>query len=101
MTQNSKVTSTHQRLVCVIPLSGYVEGHGWRVAFVKEGEAGYWMTGEWPCPPGGIMPWFWGHDLKAAQHVAHQQNEAMGIDAKTAAIIIAQSMIGATPREEG
>ena len=84
-----------RRLVCVIPLSGYVPDHGWRVAFVTEGEPGYRWTGEWPCPPGGIMPWFWGHDLKEAQVYAHRQNECVGIDAKTAAVIIARSMQGA------
>lgn len=85
-----------QRLVCVIPLSGYVEDRGWRVAFVTEGEPGYRFTGQWPCPPGGIVPWFWGHDLKEAQRIAHKTNEEHGIDAKTAALIIAKSMIGAT-----
>ena len=81
-----------KRLVCYVPIDGFVPGHGYRVSFVTEGEAGHTPTGTWPYTSGGTLPWFWGPTLKDAQEEAERQNEKMGISKREAFEIITASM---------
>lgn len=94
--------SKGNRMVYFIPVQDYVPDHGYRVAIVKEGEGGYYPTGNWPytAGPGQQMPYFWGHDLEKAQKLCEETNLKMGISPREAAEIIAQSMgLGdATPK---
>lgn len=85
---------TEPRMVAYIPGTDYVEGHGFRVAFVVEGEDGYRPTGQWPCPPGGQMPWFWGPTLDDANKAAEEYNAERGILKMEAFKIVGQSMFG-------
>jgi len=82
------------RMVAYIPGTDYVEGHGFRVAFVVEGEDGYRPTGQWPCPPGGQMPWFWGPTLADAHKAAESYNAERGISKMEAFKIVGHSMFG-------
>lgn len=77
-----------------VPMDGFVDGAGYRASVVVEGQAGHHPTGSWPYHgrPGETRPYFWGNDLEVAQKIADQMNERMGIDAKTAALIVASSM---------
>jgi hypothetical protein len=75
--------------------SSYVEEEGFRVAIVIAGDAGYRLTGDWPYN-GGVdqkRPYFWGHDLKAAQKTAAQENRRMGVSEEEAALIISRAML--------
>lgn len=49
--------------------------------FAVEGETGYYKT-----------DWFWGGDLKAAEQLAREKNEALGISIEDAQSIILLSM---------
>lgn len=82
------------RMVTYIPIDGYVEGHGWRVSFVVEGEAAHRPTGNWPYSgaTGETMPWFWGHDYEKACELSRDYNKRMGIDEETALKIVARAM---------
>lgn len=82
-----------KRTVAFIPLDGYVDGEGWRVSLVTEDEAGHSPTGQWPCPPGGTRPWFWGHDYTQAVKTATDYNyKSLRITAKEAAKIVFTSV---------
>lgn len=85
-----------ERIVAYIPTDSYVEGHGFRVSFVVEGEFGHRPTGNWPYKGGRgqVMPWFWGPTLEEAQAQADAYNEAQGISKMDAFIIVARSMVG-------
>jgi len=87
-------TDVRGRMVCFIPGTDHVEGHGFRVAFVVEGEDGYRPTGTWPYTGavGETLPWFWGPTLAEAEAEAARQNEAMGITPDEAAKIVVASM---------
>lgn len=91
-----------RRMVAWIPDDAFVEGRGWRVSIVIEGEAGHHPTGDWPYEPRGRLPWFWGRereDLAAARERAYEHNARGGISrADTDAIVL--SSIGAQLREE-
>lgn len=81
-------------MVAYIPTDAHVEGHGFRVALVVEGEDGYRPTGTWPYEgkPGQQMPWFWGDTYDQACTFARDYNAQRGIDAETASEIVAHSM---------
>lgn len=83
-------------LVAWIPEDGssYVPGRGYRVAIVEAGAGGYWLTGTWPYTgaPGEKAPWFWGHDLKAAQDVCREHNERIHVTPDEATLIVGRSM---------
>lgn len=87
-------TSAQPRMVAYIPGTDYAPGHGFRVAIVVEGENGYRPTGQWPCPPGGQMPWFWGPTLADAEKAAESYNAERGISRDDAFKIIGCSMFG-------
>ncbi len=84
------------RLVAWIPRDAYVEGHGYRVSFVVEGETFHRPTGAWPYTgvAGETMPWFWGHDYDEAVKLADDYNRNLGIAPREAALIVARSMAG-------
>lgn len=88
------------RRIVFIPADGFVEGHGFRVSFVIEGESGHFPTGTWPYTGGAgeQLPWFWGPTFAAASEAADKFNERLGIDAKTASEIVLGS-IGKTLRK--
>lgn len=84
------------RMVAYIMADAFVEGHGYRVAFVVEGENGYRPTGTWPYTGaiGETLPWFWGPTLADAEQRARAYNEKNGISADAERDIIVQSMFG-------
>lgn len=80
-------------MIAFIPLDGFIEGEGWRVSIVTEGEPGHQPTGQWPCPPGGVRPWFWGMDYQFAVKLAQDHNlDKLGITAEEAQAIVFSSM---------
>lgn len=87
---------TSKRLVAFIPIDGFVEGRGYRVAFVTEGEAGYSPTGTWPYTGavGEKMPWFWGPTYDEARAHAIEYNARMGISEADANDVVIRSVFG-------
>lgn len=83
-----------KRMCAYIPPGGYVEGQGYRASFVFEGEPGHFPTGEWPCPPGGKQPWFWGESIEDANKAAEDYNEKLGLSQREVTEIISSSMFG-------
>lgn len=102
ITKNVPSIDPKARIVAFIPLDGYIEGHGYRVSLVVEGERFHRPTGTWPYTgkAGESMPWFWGEDYEVAQAEAERYNRNQGIEPKEAMIIIARSMVG-LPRAGG
>lgn len=82
------------RMVAYIPTDAFVEGHGWRVSIVVEGEDGHRPTGTWPYEgkPGQTAPWFWGQDFETARKMAREYNARLGISEVDAFKIVARSM---------
>lgn len=90
------------RIVAYVGPDTYVEGAGYRVSLVVEGEHGHHPTGTWPYH-GGVgetRPWFWGPTLEDAERAAVQYNEQRGISAKDAAVIVALSMVSPGKRRK-
>lgn len=91
-----------KKIVCFIPPDGssFVEGLGYRVCMVVDGEDGYHPSGAWPLDgkdhgpdmPGAQRPWFWGMTLEEAEERARRHNETLGISADEAFDIIGRSM---------
>ena len=89
------------RIVAFIPADGYIDGPGWRVSLVVEGENGHHPTGTWPYA-GGVgesLPWFWGHDYDKAVELARDHNRRQGIEPEEALRIVARSMVGTAVRK--
>jgi len=88
------VTKNPPRIIAFIPVEGYVKDHGFRVAFVTEGEPGYSPSGTWPYDgsAGQTLPWFWGDSFEEATKLAEVYNEKNGISKGEAAMIILRSM---------
>lgn len=77
----------------------FVDGEGYRVAIVREGEPGYHPTGTWPYTgaPDETRPWFWGRtkdgfSIDAAREQVDEYNERLGVSRKRAFEIVASSM---------
>lgn len=72
----------------------YVKSEGYRAAIVFENIPGYTLTGNWPYDgkPGQVAPYFWGHDLAAAQAQADRVNLDLGVTRQEAGRIIGSSM---------
>lgn len=92
-------TANTPRACYYIPEDAYVEGRGFRVAVVTEGQPGYQMTGDWPNDGTGVMPYFWGNEIDRAKEIAAQQNRALGHSDKDVIEIMASSM-GAQIRQD-
>lgn len=78
-----------------VPADSYVEGHGFRISLVFEGEAGHFPSGTWPYEgePGQKQPWFADTDDHGrAREIVREMNASLGLDAKEAAIIVGRSM---------
>lgn len=82
------------RTIVYIDPSFYVPDRGYRVSFVFEGEGGHRPTGTWPYTGavGEQLPWFWGHDLDAAEAACRAYNERRGISREEMFKILASSM---------
>jgi len=94
MSNTSKVAE--ERIVAIVLAGKWVKGLGHEVCFAKEGEQGYYSSGD--DPSGGAAPWYWGDgvnetiSLEKAQDTADEYNERRGISKKDAAKIVAASM---------
>lgn len=91
---NAEQNSKPARMVYFVCDDFFVEGHGYRVSIVMEGEKGHRPTGTWPFH-GGLdekMPYFFGPTLAEAQKRCLALNLRMGIDARETALIVASSM---------
>lgn len=86
--------TTEPKLVAYIPGDAFVEGRGWRVSIVIDGEDGHRPTGNWPYEgkPGQTQPWFWGPTYQDACKEAGRYNEKLGISADEVFKIVARSM---------
>lgn len=82
------------KMVYFVDATAYVEGHGYRVSIVVEGENGHRPTGDddWQTNPRARMPYFWGPSLADAERAAEEQNERMGISKREAFEIVSASM---------
>ena len=90
-----------RRFCAHIPPDAYVEGHGFRVSIVIEGESGHFPTGDDNWRTGrGRQPWFWGHDYDEAKAVALSYNrDTLKLTAKDCAEIVTSSIAAeAQPR---
>ena len=98
----AKVTAP-ARIVCWANPMDYVKDHGFRVAFVTEGEDFFRPTGNWPFTgaPGESMPWFWGPTIEDAQRAADEYNERLGVSKADALKIIGRSMTAGLRRTGG
>lgn len=87
-------TKTRKRLVYYIPPDSYVEGHGYRVSIVVEGEDGYRPTGNWPYTgaPSQTVPYFWGHDFDHACAIAERENAKLGLTPEDVLSIVSSSI---------
>lgn len=82
------------RIVAFIPIDGFVEGQGFRVSLVVEGEDGHHPTGNWPYH-GRVdetLPWFWGNDYDTAVKLAEEYNAEHGISKEEANKIVLASI---------
>jgi hypothetical protein len=78
------------RMVAYVGFDTHVAGQGYRVSFVKEGEAGHFPTGNWPYTggPEQTLPWFWGPSLEDATRAMHDYNRQLGVEPDEAYRII-------------
>lgn len=91
-TRNTVTKTVAPRTIVWVDPAQYVEGHGFRVSIVKEGEKGHYPTGVWPNDGTKTMPWFWGPTLADAEKAAIEYNRKLGISPKQASQILLQSM---------
>lgn len=93
-TPTQEAPKVEGRMCVYIPINGYVEGEGYRVSIVKEGESGHFPTGTWPYEgkPGQTMPWFWGHDYEKAVEIAKEHNAKLGLTERDVLDIISSSI---------
>lgn len=89
-----------RRWIYYIPLDAFIEGYGFRVSIVIEGERGHFPTGDWPyiAKKGHRMPWFWGMTYEEAEQIAAEQNDKLGYDAATVWKILSSSVLPAGKR---
>jgi hypothetical protein len=82
------------RMIAYVGVDTYVRGQGYRVSFVKEGEAGHFPTGNWPYDgtPAQTMPWFWGPTLDDATAAMEAYNRQLGIEPDEAKRIVQESI---------
>lgn len=86
------------RMCFFIPADAHIEGRGFRVSIVKEGESGHYPTGVWPNDGTQTMPYFWGDDYEKACEIADQQNERLGLSKTDVVRIVASSMAAGNRR---
>jgi hypothetical protein len=82
------------RMIAYVGADTHVRGQGYRVSFVKEGEAGHFPTGTWPYngTAGETMPWFWGPSLADAEAAMVEYNRRVGVEPEEAIRIVRESM---------
>lgn len=80
------------RFITWVDPAWFVEGHGFRVSIVKEGETGHYPTGVWPNDGTETMPWFWGPTIEDAEKCAIAYNKKLGVSPIEAEKILLQSM---------
>lgn len=95
-----------KRMVYWVADTSYVEGHGWRVSVVIEGQPGHQPTGDWPPsnPLTDRSPYFYGEDLEKARERCYVQNDRMGISREETDQIVhssfrAQALAERTPEQ--
>jgi hypothetical protein len=78
---------------CYTIIEGQTDANGNYIpSAVFENELGHYpMMGQGECS----VPWTWGPDYKKAMEVATTKNEAMGVSAQEAAIMVVHSTLGA------
>lgn len=95
--------ATRKRMCLFIPADAFVEGEGWRVSIVTEGEPGHCPTGTWPykAGPGETAPWFWGKTEdgywsyeKVCEFADKQNAERFGYTKEDIFAIVTSSMFG-------
>ena len=65
----------NRRWCYFIPLDGFIEGRGWRVSVVIEGETGHYPTGDLDHEMRDHRePWFWGMTYHDAEQTAAETN---------------------------
>jgi hypothetical protein len=81
-------------MIAYVGVDTYVRGQGYRVSFVKEGDAGHFPTGNWPYDgtPAQTMPWFWGPTLDDATAATEEYNRRLGIEPDEAKRIVQDSV---------
>lgn len=91
-----------RRWVYWIPIDGFIEGHGYRVSIIIEGERGHFPTGDWPYTPGTGQqpPWFWGHFYNDAEHQAAISNADRGYDEATVWQIVNAAVFAPSSRNQ-
>lgn len=84
-----------KRCCYYIPADAFIEGHGYRVSVVFEGEAGHSPTGTWPYTGahGEKLPWFWGQTRTEAEEIAQRENSRMGLSAADVGDIVTSSVV--------
>lgn len=70
----------------------YVEGEGYRAAYVTENEPGYRRSGTWPNDGTGVMPIFFRGTFAEAEDRVRRYNESYGCSEAQARAIIASSI---------
>lgn len=85
------------RMMAWIDATRWEKGKGHRVCFVRENEAGFFLSGD--TPEGGMTePWYWGNrdnakkSLKQAQESADEYNERLGLTKDDCADILCSSV---------
>ncbi len=96
---------TERRWCYVIPESGFVPGHGYRVSITIEHVKGHFPTGDLEVlgddskavrqayRDGAQAPWFWGMTLAEAQKECARRNEQeLGLTPADVALIVVSTM---------
>ena len=88
-----------RRWCYVIPIEGFVKGHGYRVSIAIEKEQGHYPTGDLRTldgdySGGATMPWFWGMTYDEACAICVEQNAKLGYTPQEAFKIVASTMGG-------
>ena len=93
-TRNTVTKTVAPRTIVYVGPDTYIEGRGYRVSVVKEGETGHHPTGNWPydVSKGHTLPWFWGPTLEEAEATAIEHNRKMGVEPIDAEMMVMQSM---------
>ena len=90
------------RTIVFVDETMLVEGEGYRIPLVVEGENGHHPTGTWPYTGavGETRPWFWGPTIEKAREACERYNERLGVSKEEAHAIVLASMFGRPRRRK-